>query len=150
MESHQLFMANLSTKCWLLQGGDGRKFSSIFVADSCTAWPGCASSREQREEPCVLTQEQGQETLSPSLLLVLLSLKWVVQNKINGEQRMCAGCHGLCAKHPVVLCTAKWQGQTQLLRVDANCPISASGISFRMEKLSVLQSHLGGLNCWMG
>lgn len=75
MKSHQLFMANLSTKCWLLQGRDGRKFSSVFVADSCTAWPGCAFSREQREEPCVLTQEQGQETLSASLLLVLLSLE---------------------------------------------------------------------------
>lgn len=33
-------------------------------------WPG-----EQREEPCVLRQEQGQEILIPSLLLVLLSLK---------------------------------------------------------------------------
>lgn len=47
------------------------------------AWPGCAPSREQREEPCVLTQEQGQEMLRPSLLLVLLSLKRTVQNKIN-------------------------------------------------------------------
>lgn len=40
MEHHQLSMTNLSTKCWLLQGGDGRKFSSIFVADPCPrlAW----------------------------------------------------------------------------------------------------------------
>lgn len=56
-------------------GGDGRRFGSIFVADSYTALPGHAFSREQREESCVIMYEQGQEILTPSLLLVLLSLK---------------------------------------------------------------------------
>lgn len=61
---------------------------------------------------------------------------------------MCAGGHGLRAKHPVGLWIAKQQGQTQLLRADAGQAVPSlytphPPISFGMLRLSVLQSHFG-------
>lgn len=150
MESHQLFMGNLSTKCWLLQGRDGRKFNSIFVADSCTclAWL-CLFQGAKGRVLCPHTRTRsGNASSIPAPGFAECETSCPEQDKRRAAD-VCRMPWALCKTSCCpLLCKVAGTNTAHQGGCRAKCPISASGTSFRMEELSILQSQ--SLNCWLG